>query len=248
MRINVNTDAVIIYTNKLEKLHKSAFPNAVRGALNKTAFNVKQNTLPKSANDAFVNRSPNFFKANSRVDMAKGWKLSEMKATVGMVSSESLNNNFAVKELEQQEHGGVIKKRSFIPMDTSRGGNNKKAVRPGNRLSKISRIVSAKNGNGKHRHEQFIKSAIHAGVGGHIIGNFESRVLWRITSIRKKRVKLRGRSSNTIVKAQPIYTFKENRTIRVKGTSFMEKASLKSAAKLEQFYIEEAKRQIEKLK
>lgn len=246
MQININTDAVIVYTNKLEKLHKSAFPNAVRNTLNKAAFNVKQNTLPQSAKDAFVNRSPNFFKANSRVDMAKGWKLSDMKATVGMVSG-GLNNNFAVKELEQQEHGGVIKKRSFIPTDTSRGGNNKKAVRPGNRLSKINRIVNSRRGTGKNRHEQFVRSAIHAGVGGHIIGNFESRVLWRITSIRKKRVKLRGRSTNTIVKAQPIYTFKENRNVRVKATSFMEKATLKSAVKLEQFYIEEAKRQIEKL-
>ncbi|MBL4809315.1 MAG: hypothetical protein JKY43_04565, partial [Phycisphaerales bacterium] len=49
VEFNVNTDAVVSLTNKLEKLHKSAFPVAVRGTLNSAAFDVKQKSMPAFA-------------------------------------------------------------------------------------------------------------------------------------------------------------------------------------------------------
>ncbi|KKN42121.1 hypothetical protein LCGC14_0716250, partial [marine sediment metagenome] len=73
--LNVNTDEVVRYSNKLEKLHRSAFPIAIRGTLNNAAFDVKQKTMPVSAEKEFVNRQPNFFKANSKVNMAKGFNV-----------------------------------------------------------------------------------------------------------------------------------------------------------------------------
>lgn len=42
MQLNVNTDATVALTNKLEKLHKSAFPVAVRSTLNSAAFDMKK--------------------------------------------------------------------------------------------------------------------------------------------------------------------------------------------------------------
>jgi hypothetical protein len=242
MQLNVNTDAAVVYTNQLEKMHRSAFPNAVRGALNKAAFNTKTNTLLNTSSEKFINRSPNFFKANSRVDMAKGWKISEMASIIGMTSQGlSGGNNFAVKDLEQQEEGGTIKGKSYIPLDPARGGSGVKAVRPGNRLSKIKRIVNARDTVGKSRRQKFLGAAIKAGVGGYVLGNFNKKILWRIEAISKKR-------KGNVIRKKALYSFKEKRTVKVSGTDFMKKASLQSAIKIESFFIAEAKRQIEKLK
>ncbi|KKL54819.1 hypothetical protein LCGC14_2261580, partial [marine sediment metagenome] len=83
--LNVNTDKVVVFSNKLEKLHRSAFPIAIRGALNNAAFDVKKNTMPVSAEKEFTIRRKNFFKANSRVNMAKGFNVRTMQAMIGFV-------------------------------------------------------------------------------------------------------------------------------------------------------------------
>lgn len=239
MKLNIDTSAVVKLTNKLEKLHRSALPNAIRNALNSAAFDVKQNTMPKSAAVNFEKRQPNFFKANSRVDMAKGFDVNQMKATVGFVEAGLKGgNNFAVKNLEQQEDGGTINKKSFIPMDAARGGNKSRPVRPGNRLSSINKIVNSNTVNAKSEKQQFMKAVKIAGVGGFVIGNRKKKVLWRVNSMNLNKGKL---------KLTPIYTFKQNRSVRVKPTGFMETASIESAKKIEDFYIKEAKKQIKRL-
>ena len=106
MILNINNDKTVIFTNTLEKLHRSALPVAIRGALNKAAFDLKQKTMPESADKAFVNRSKNFFKANSRVAMAKGFDIGSMKSVTGFTEGRLRgSNNFAVQDLEQQELG-----------------------------------------------------------------------------------------------------------------------------------------------
>jgi hypothetical protein len=242
MRLNINTDAAVIFTNKLEKLHKSALPNAIRNSLNKAAFNVKQNTMPAKASRAFVNRSPNFFKANSRVEMAKGWDMKNMKATVGFLEQGLRGgNNFAVKDLEQQERGGVIRGKSFIPLNPARAGNSvSKMVRPMNRLSSINKIVDASKAKGKNDKQKFVKSIFHAGKGGLVLAQFGGReILWRVNSL--------NRTKSGQFKLTPIYSYKPSRTVSVQGTGFMRSASLESGEKIEQYYFEEARKQIERL-
>lgn len=244
MIININTDAVVKYTAKLEKLHRSALPVAVRNTLNSAAFDVKKTTMPKKAEATFQNREKNFFKANSRVDMAKGFDMKTMQATVGFTENGLKGgSNFAVKDLEQQEYGGAIKSKSFIPMDPARGGNKTRPVRPGNRLSTVNKIANSAKGKvkGRNKQERFIKSAVYAGVGGYVIGNFDKQKLFRINSIRKKK-------GNTIIKKTPIYSFEENRSVRVKATGFMREATIESASKMESVYIKEAEKQIKRLK
>lgn len=239
MQLNINTDAVVKFTNKLEKLHKSALPVAIRGALNKAAFNVKQETLLKSADKEFIKRQPNFFKANSRVEMAQGFNLSQMKATVGMVSNGLKGgNNYAVKDLEQQEDGGTIKGKSFIPVSKARlGGSKSKAVRPINRLSNIKRIIDSRKSKGKTNKQKFVRAVREAGPGGYVLGNKSKSILWRVDSLVKGKMKI-----------TPLYSYKENRSVKVLGKDFMKKASLKSASNIEHYFIEEANRQIQKYK
>lgn len=250
MKLNVNIDSVVSYTNCLEKMHKSAFPNAVRGALNKAAFDVKQSTLQKSADRSFVKRSPNFFKAFSRVDMAEGFNLKTMQAQVGM-TSKGLNggNNFAVEDLEQQEDGGSISGRSFIPLKPARGGNSARVVKQGNRISKIKKIIKAADVRSVNGRQRFIRAAIKAkevfGTEAYVLGNVRNG---RQTLSRINRVDINSKKRTVKIKRTPLYTFKKGFKARVTGTDFSKRAGLESGLKIRQFYIDEANRQFEKLK
>ncbi len=42
MKLDVNTDSAIQLTAKLERLHRSSFPSAVRNTLNDAAFDMKK--------------------------------------------------------------------------------------------------------------------------------------------------------------------------------------------------------------
>lgn len=240
MFLNINSDATVVHTNRLEKLHKSALPSAIRNALNKAAFNTKQVTMPESADKVFIKRQPNFFKANSRVEMATGFDVNTMKSTVGFIS-ESLRgaNNFAVRELEQQEYGGDIPRRTFIPLDEARGGSSTSLVRPSNRLSNIKGLLDSNNGVGSKK-ARFVKAAFKAGRGGFVIGNFGKKKLYRIDSISKSTGKLN-------LKTKGLYSFDKGRSVKVGGTGFMRTASLTSANQMDRFYIAEANRQIQRL-
>jgi len=134
MQFNVDTDEVIQFTNRLEKLNGSAFPNAVRGTLNGLAFDVKTKTMPEETQKKFINRQKNFFKANSGVEVAKGFNVRSMVSVVGFKSKRP--NNQAVEDLEKQEHGGIIKGRSFLALHQARTSKSiNKLVAKRNRIS-----------------------------------------------------------------------------------------------------------------
>jgi hypothetical protein len=140
LKININSDAVVAHTNRLEKMHRSALPVAIRGTLNDAAFDTKTRTMPKSANQ-FKKRSPNFFKANSKFEKAVGFDVNSMKSIVGFYENKltSKSTNYSVKDLEQQEHGGTIKKKSLIAMRPARSNN--KLVRPAFRLNNLNKLI-----------------------------------------------------------------------------------------------------------
>lgn len=236
MQLNINNNAVVAYTNKLEKIHKSALPVAIRETLNSAAFDVKKNTMPDVAKKTFINRSPNFFKANSKVEKASGFNIASMKATVGFFSNDLKgSNNYAVKDLEQQEDGGSINKKSFIPLKTARSGNsNNKLVKPNARLSAINKIIDVRKSKEKNKRQAFIKSAIAAGNNGFVLSG---KTLWKINSFKRN-----GKINKTA-----LYNFKKGRSINVKPTEFMKTASLESGQKMEMEFIRQAEKQIQRL-
>lgn len=242
--LNINTDAVVRHTARLERMHKSNLPIAVRNTLNSAAFDVKTNTMPASAKATFTERNKTFFKANSKVQTATGFNLKSMKATVGFFSNKLKGgNNFAVKDLEQQEKGGKIKGRSFIPTDQARGGNNSKMVKPSNRFSKISgvKFIDARKGRtkGKSPGDRFHRAAGKAGKGGTVLAPYKGKMmLWRVNSIRK--------TKSNQWKLTPLYSFEKNRAVKVSKTNFMKSASLKSAKKMERVFIKEAEKRFKK--
>lgn len=235
MKLNINTNATVNLTNRLEKMKRSALPNAIRGALNATAFDVKQRTMPASASANFINRSPNFFKANSKVEKATGWDIDTMKATVAFKAGKGKGADWAVEDLEEQEKGGKIKGKSFIPTTIARGGSPSRNVRPSNRLTGMKNIVNSNTLAGRNAKQKFRYAAAKAGPGGFVLGNNNKKTLWKIESIR-----------DGVIKKKPMYSYRAGRSVSVRGTKFMEKACLESAARMEYFYSKEAKRQFDK--
>lgn len=237
VRLDINSIAVIQFAAKLETIGKADLPVAVRSALNDAAYDLKTRTMPKSAK-RFTNRSPNFFKANSKYEKATGLKIFEMKSTVGFVS-ETLKgkSNFAVKDLEQQEKGGKIAGKSFIPMNQARrGGSKTQSVKPNSRTTALTNIVHAKKMQGKHDRQKFVKAVHKAKKGGLVMGNRDPKVLWRVLSI--------SGTGGTKYRLSPIYSYKENRKVSVDKTNFMKDASIRSGETLEAFFMIQAKKRI----
>lgn len=249
MKLNINTAAVVKYSNMLVEMHRSVLPIAVRTALNKAAFDVKQNTMPETADKTFTKRKPNFFKANSKVEPAKGFDIKTMESTVGFVS---LGKNKAVDELKEQEKGGTIEHRSLIPMDTARTANSQKGmVRANARLAAIrgSKAINAMAVKGTEKKSQrFIKAAIKAkelnGKNAFVLGNKNngSQTLSRIDKItfnkKKRTIK---------IKRTPLYTYRFKGKIHVARTNFMKRASMESGLSIEKHYVDAALKQFKKL-
>jgi len=239
MILRINTDGLVALTNKLEKLHRSALPSAVRGTLNDAVYDVKTNTMMRSASQEFINRDKNFFKANSKFDPATGFDIKTMEASVGFKSIGG--KNYAVEDLEQQESGGEINKKSFIPTVFARKGGTKKGlVKPNARLSSIKKIINVRDSVGKNSQEKFVIAAAVAGKGGFVL---KGNMLYRITTAPKSNLKTRKAN----FKAEPIYSFKEGRKANVNATHFMEKATLLTAKKLPDLYYKQGERQLTKV-
>lgn len=237
-KFNVDTDEVIKFTNKLEKLSKSAFPVAVRQTLNSLAFDVKKNTMPHESERTFINREKNFFKSNSTVETAKGFELRSMQSSIGFSPRGNRKSTQAVDDLEQQEHGGKIGSRSFIPHDLSRTSkNHRKNVSAKNRLGKIKHIVKVADAKGSNEVQKMIKSVIFAGEGGFVLNK---NTLFRVD------VSKRATNKFWRFKLTPVYSFKKGRSVQVKANHFMENATIETTKKANQFYIENAEKQFEK--
>lgn len=257
--LNINSDSLQAHVHKLRKMHKSALPTAIRETLSKAALNVKQDTMPKSAKKEFVNRQPNFFKANSSVVFAKGYDVKSMKATVGFIDSKLKGgkNNYAVADLEQQEHGGAIGGRSFVPMDEARTGKNKnKLVRRVNRLGNINlsdvlkaNTMASRLSRRTGKKQAFIRAALMAkklhGDNAYVLGNSKNgqRTLSRINSISVNK-----KTRDLQIDRTPLYTYKQGRMARVQATNFMKRASFETQSHMDETFIKEAQKQFDRIR
>lgn len=243
--ININASAVVQHANRLERIGRSALPVAVRQTLNRAAFDTKQKNMPIEAGKAFEKRQPNFFKANSKVTQANGFAINSMKAVVGFVPLSGTNK--AVDDLEQQEHGGDIGGRSLVPLRHARSSKSwGKRVRSNvpTPAQIKGKIIDARRASGRSDKEKFIKSAIHAGVGGFVMGTKDfakGRIVFQIKSIVKK-------NGRTIIKQLPLYSAKKGRDVSPKASHFMQKASEKSRKDMNKVFIEMATKQLNRVR
>jgi len=176
--------------------------------------------------------------------MAKGFNVRSMVSEVGMVEGRLKgSNNYAVKDLAQQERGGSIKGRSFIPISVGAriGKSYGKNVRKAQRISTVNNLVKAKKANGKTKGQRFIQSAEKAGIGG--------RLLTEKTRGKQFIFEIRGikNSGKNRIKAVPIYSYIKGRSVKVQPTKFMERSGDISGRQMDKFYQQEGQKQINRL-
>jgi hypothetical protein len=165
-----------------------------------------------------------------------------MRSAVGFNSQKLKGgNNFAVKDLEQQEYGGDIDGKSFIPLDNARIGKSyKKSVRANARISGFKNLPNVSNAKGANWKQRAIKTAVFTGVGKYMLAT-SGRVgsIYKITSIRRD-------NGNTVFKKIKMYSYDKNRNVKVRATGFMEKSADISQKKMNDIYAVESKKQIDR--
>lgn len=246
MILNINTSATIKLVAQLGKISRSALPVAVRQTLTAAAFDVKQKTMPESS-DVFIHRKPTFFQSNSRAEAAKGFDINSMRSTVGFIPKPDAKDS-SVSDLKQQEDGGNIDGRSFIPLKEDRvGGKWFGNVRAAGRYREFSgKIFDSKDSPGSSDKEKFIRAGLAASQrGGVIIGNKINRKGNKIAWIVSKQQRVK---SNTEFKLKRLFSVKADREVRPPATHFMKKASVASASKMELFFIGYAEKKINSLR
>jgi hypothetical protein len=235
--LNINSDAVVKWTNKLENIKRSDLPVAIRNTLNSAAKDMKTDSLLKSADKEFIQRKPTFFKFTSKYFKANGFDIKTMHSIAGFVG-----NSQAVADLEKQETGGKIGSRELIPLKPSRvSRSERKNIRANERIAEIrkQRIVWQKDSKGNSRGSRFAKAVSVAGLEGLVMGELEDKqILWRINSLEK--------TKDGKYKLTALYAHNKSETVKVGKTNFALKASEMTKKKIEDFFIREAKIRIEK--
>ena len=218
---NINTTEVVALTNRLEKLNRSAMPLAVRSTLNDVAFDVKQVTAPNEFEGRFIIRKKSFLRANSLAIKCKNtFNINEME------SAYALKNDG--QKLFEQEYGGNVENRTYIPQVEARGGSENKLV------SKSFYLKNIKPGQ-KTSKSNLIRTAFAAKKNGFLI--FDD-VLYQVRTITNK--------PKFFMLLKAIYNYKEGRSVILKKSPFIEPAAEKSQAKMNMFYDKNAKFRFEK--
>jgi hypothetical protein len=252
--LNVNSNEVIAYTAKLEKLHKSDFPIAVRNALTSTAFEMKQKTLPNQAERTFKKRhSGNAWKRFTKVTKADGFDINRMFSDVHF--TESKGSDFSENQLTQSQ-GGKIKNRSFVARDNARAGSGKlKAPLRPSAIKNIidARTVTSRRGKGGGTHQirsgkaKFVTAAIAAkqqyGNKAYVLSQYTNkkggRTLFKIDQARRTR-------SGLNLKYTAIHDVKGKRHVKVGATNYILKAAEAARKQLPDYYIKAAQARFEK--
>lgn len=245
---DVNMDAAIALTAKLERLHRSAFPVAVRGTLNRAALKAKKE-MPNTAKKAFKRSNrpglATFIRAFSTVDKATGFTIKTMKATVGI----NANKGSQIAEgMEKQEFGGTIKGRKLIPHDRGRtSGSYTKRLQKKYQSNKLD-FVKGKS-KGRTRKSNAVAKAIVAQRTGKMIlqKRNKSGGLGSVFRIRSLSFSGNGPNRNVRFKVTPIYIYRRTKTSRVKASPFVKPAVQRAIKTIPDLYRREAEKQFKRL-
>ncbi len=257
--LNINTDSLIVLVNKLEKMHKSDLPVVINKTLNSAALDVKQVTMLQNSKAQFTNRTKTFFKAKSRVQFSKGFNINNQKSIVGF--KDFGTKSPAVENLRHQEHGTRLK-QSASSTDSSRiSKSNFRRVKKQHRTTSIRggkgkitdvAIDALSHGNkGKNDKMKLIRAVMFfannpVSKGAYVLGSKRvknnKRIFYQIKTAKKVG------ENGVNIKLLPLYSYKDGASFipRARGRHFMRNASLRSAKKLGQFFIREAKIRIRK--
>lgn len=255
---DIDNHAVKNFTDDLRKMKNKSFPWVVRNTLNDLALDVKQRTMPKHAQQEFTNRTKTFFKSQSSVNYAKGNNINMMRSEIGFTNWKTKTD--AVSNLEQQEHGGVIDDRDFLPMNQARisnslnrmvrGKNRIEGIRKTKKMASKAAIYDAQSTNlfansfGRSRRnpnttksQRVLIAAINSKKGGYFRTDNSLFYVDSLTEVKKNR-KYKFRITK-------VYSYKKGRSVRIKNaTHFMEKSTIDTMKIADNIYIAHAEHKL----
>lgn len=223
---NIDLSEIVKLTNKLEKLHRSALPIAIRSTLNDAAFDAKQIQVINTSKEQFTIRKKTFIKSHTTANKCKNtFDIRQMESSMGVIKGKSDSGD----KLKIQELGGKISNRDAIPTNEARVGRNANKL-----VSKKYYLQNLKTkGKKLNKPRDIMKAAAAAGKGGIIrYGN----TLAEIKQFRRDRG----------VKLKKIYALGNGRSVQIKKAPFISNAGHLSSKKINRFYRRNALRRIKK--
>lgn len=225
MQIKIDSNAMKEYEKKLNDLHRSAFPNAIRSTLNDAAFEMKKDKLHTSAAKNFKHtRSKSFFKKFSGVKKATGWNINSMYSEIGLLDMGVKTAKTAIDNMHMHEKGGSINEGATYLRDSRTSKSFGKLVRKQNYF-KRSKFVKGKN---------YVRKAFVALKENAIMkhGDYLIRVN-KITKGNKLRI-------NTTL------LMKKRNNVRISPNNFITKAGIQTQKSIPLNFRKHAEKQIKK--
>lgn len=240
---NVNTNANIILTNKLERLNKSAFPSAVRSTLNDAAFAMKKGNILDSAKRNMTVRNPSFFRKFTGVNRAKGYDIRSMQSEVGFVNTDpnKQKGQKAIVGMEHNEVGGSDNTGAMYLPKARTSNSANRLVRKKSRFNK-SNIVQTGGSKSRSKKAQFIANAYVSAKQKKpaFIETSKGKFLVQVTKFDSDHKKLK-------IKMDFLMRSRKQNVAKAKATHFNKEAALKTQKQIEVFYQKNAEYQIAKI-
>lgn len=243
--LNVNTTAVISLTAKLERLNKSAYPNAVRSTLNDAAFAMKKGNILDSAKKNMTVRNPSFFRKFTGVNRANGWDVNSMKSEVGFINTDAnkLKGRKAIEGMEHNEVGGSDNTGAMYLKGARTSNNSKRLVRRKARFDK-SKIASGTSSKMRDKKLAFVQNAFASlkENAPTFIETSKGRFLVQVTKIKTD-----ANHKKLDIKMTFLMRSRKQNVAHAKATHFNKEAALKTATEIEKFYAKNAEYQFQKV-
>ena len=244
-QFNVNTDASIILTAKLERLNKIAFPAAVRSSLSDCAFYMKKEGIYLSAKKNLTIRTKTVYKKFTGVEKARFNKnIEQMKATVGFIPKDGVKGSKVPQGMESSEFGGTDKE-GLMYLSASRAyKNSKKLVKKSNRYDQTTRAQGHKKRirtNGGKSSVMAMMASWQEGKPVFIKAKSGVKYLVKVNSVFDMSTGKRDFKVDFLMRSR------DKKPSKSKATHFVKEAALSTQKLMEDFYAKNAQFQFDKV-
>lgn len=241
--LNVNTDATIILTAKLERLNKSAFPSSVRSTLNDAAFEMKGKNILESAKKNMTVRNPSFFRKFTGVKRATGFDVGSMYSEVGFKNTDPnpLKGRKAIEGMEHNEVGGSDNTGAMYLPKARTSNSSKRLVR------KKARFDKSNLSKGRVRSKNRVTNTMK------MISSFEEKKPTFIETKKGKFLVQVTKVDHDYARNKPIFKVdflmrnRKKHIAKAKATHFNKEAAIKTSKQIEKFYLKNATYQFNKV-
>jgi hypothetical protein len=239
--LNVNTDAVIHLTAKLERLNKSAFPSAVRSTLNDSAFEMKGKNILESARKNMTVRNRTVFKKFTGVKKASGFDVKTMQSEVGFIPKDGVKGSKVPEGMERNEVGGTDTEGAMYLPKARTSNSKNRLVRRKARFDK-SNIAKGTKRSAKSKKLANVQNmfASFDEKSPTFIETSKGKFLVQVKSFKKKA------NGKLDIKLDFLMRSRRKNPAKTKATHFNKEAAIKTSKQIEAFYVKNATYQINK--